>query len=156
MLTYVGLDPMRYRTSTGGDERVFSGLDSQISDAERFKDASPFRVRCRHCQGQLTFLPINASEVSQSYSLQSQFSSMITWRQIFCFLLAQPVLRVPKPLLVVVSKHNSKFRFENISQNSMKDGLSVMTQLAITVRGWWAFTVADVFVQVAKDMLHSR
>ena len=69
---------MRYRTSTGGgDERVFSGLDSQISDAERFRDASPFRVRCRHCQGQLNFLPIHTPEVSQSSSLQSQFSLMI-------------------------------------------------------------------------------
>jgi len=136
MLIYIGLDPMRYRTSTGGgDERVFSGLDSQISDAERFKDASPFRVRCRHCQGQLNFLPINAPEVSQFNSLQSQFSPMMFRRQIFCFLLAQPVLHVPKLLLVVVSKHNSKFRSENILQNSTKDGLSVMIQLAITVRG---------------------
>ncbi|KIM44768.1 hypothetical protein M413DRAFT_442728 [Hebeloma cylindrosporum] len=60
----LGLDPMRYRTSTGGDERVFSGLDSQTSDAERFKDATPFRVRCRHCQGQLNFVPINSSEAN--------------------------------------------------------------------------------------------
>jgi len=65
---------MRYRTSAGGDERMFSRFDSQISDAERFRDATPFRVRCRHCQGQLNFLPINDSEVSQSHFLHSQFS----------------------------------------------------------------------------------
>ncbi|KAF8966275.1 DNA polymerase alpha catalytic subunit [Flammula alnicola] len=60
----LGLDPMRYRTSTGGDERMFSGLDSQISDAERFRDAVPFFVRCRHCQGRLNFLPLNHPEAN--------------------------------------------------------------------------------------------
>ncbi|KAF8954173.1 hypothetical protein BDZ97DRAFT_1979363 [Flammula alnicola] len=58
----LGLDPMRYRTSTG-DERMFSGLDSQISDAERFRDAVPFFVRRRHCQGRLNFLPLDHPEV---------------------------------------------------------------------------------------------
>ncbi|KAF8954162.1 hypothetical protein BDZ97DRAFT_1766526 [Flammula alnicola] len=57
----LGLDPMRYRTSTG-DERMFSGLDSQISDAERFRDAVPFFVRRRHCQGRLNFLPLDHPE----------------------------------------------------------------------------------------------
>ena len=59
----VGLDPMRFKTSTAGEERVFSGLDSQISDAERFRDAAPFLVRCRHCQGRLSFFPLNSPEV---------------------------------------------------------------------------------------------
>ncbi|KAF8813033.1 DNA polymerase alpha catalytic subunit [Phlegmacium glaucopus] len=59
----LGLDPTRFRTSIGGNERTFSGLDAQISDAERFRDATPFHVRCRHCQGQLPFV-INEPETS--------------------------------------------------------------------------------------------
>ena len=61
---FVGLDPTRYRTSSGADERTFSALDAQISDVERFRDATPFCVRCRHCQGQLAF-SISELEVSR-------------------------------------------------------------------------------------------
>ena len=64
--SFLGLDPTRFRTSSGSDERTFSALDAQISDAERFRDATPFRVRCRHCQGQLAF-SISEPEVSQCY-----------------------------------------------------------------------------------------
>ncbi|KAH9479795.1 DNA polymerase alpha catalytic subunit [Psilocybe cubensis] len=60
----LGLDPMRYRTSTGVEERVFSGLDSQMSDAERFRDALPFIIRCRHCQVKVPFLPLNDPEAN--------------------------------------------------------------------------------------------
>jgi len=53
-----GLDASRYRSVAGGDEHdggsgaapTFMALDSQMSDADRFKDAIPFRVRCKHCQ----------------------------------------------------------------------------------------------------------
>ncbi|KDR67668.1 hypothetical protein GALMADRAFT_146949 [Galerina marginata CBS 339.88] len=55
----LGLDPMRYRSAVGGDEKIFSALDSQISDAERFRDALPLLIRCRHCQARLPFLPLN-------------------------------------------------------------------------------------------------
>ncbi|KAF8964941.1 hypothetical protein BDZ97DRAFT_1918642 [Flammula alnicola] len=81
----LGLDPMRYRTSTG-DERMFSGLDSQISDAERFRDAVPFFVRRRHCQGRLNFLPLDHPEFfrqtfypacSKTISLQTQLEAQI-------------------------------------------------------------------------------
>ncbi|PPQ85267.1 hypothetical protein CVT25_010040 [Psilocybe cyanescens] len=59
----LGLDPMRYRTAVGGvEDRAFSGLDSQMSDAERFRDAAPFIIRCRHCQVKLPFLPLNDPE----------------------------------------------------------------------------------------------
>ena len=61
---FLGLDPTRFRTSSGADERTFSALDSQISDVERFRDATPFRVRCRHCQGQLAF-SLSEPEVSR-------------------------------------------------------------------------------------------
>lgn len=58
---------MRFKTSTAGDERVFSGLDSQISDTERFRDATPFFVKCRHCQGCLSFSPLSAPEVCPAF-----------------------------------------------------------------------------------------
>ncbi|KAJ2926264.1 hypothetical protein H1R20_g10824, partial [Candolleomyces eurysporus] len=48
----LGLDPNRYRTITASDEKVFYALDSQMSDAMRFKDAAPLRIRCKWCQTQ--------------------------------------------------------------------------------------------------------
>ncbi|TFY64658.1 hypothetical protein EVJ58_g2476 [Rhodofomes roseus] len=56
----LGLDATRYRVSTTGEseERHFSTLDSLMSDAERYKDAEPFVVRCRTCQGHVAFEPI--------------------------------------------------------------------------------------------------
>jgi DNA polymerase alpha subunit A len=54
---------MRYRTTVAGEEREFSGLDSQISDSERFRDSMPVLIRCRHCQGRFAFLPLNDPEV---------------------------------------------------------------------------------------------
>ena len=63
LIVGTGLDPMRYRMSIAGDERTFSALDSQITDSERFRDATPFLVRCRHCQVRMPFLPINDPEV---------------------------------------------------------------------------------------------
>ena len=64
--SFLGLDPTRFRTSSGPDEHTFSALDAQISDAEKFRDATPFRVRCRHCQGQLAF-SLSELEVSPYY-----------------------------------------------------------------------------------------
>ncbi|KAK2465466.1 hypothetical protein APHAL10511_002358 [Amanita phalloides] len=57
----LGLDPQRYRNSTsaGSNELIFATFDSQISDAERFKDAAPLILRCRSCQGELGFAPIH-------------------------------------------------------------------------------------------------
>ncbi|KAF5362489.1 hypothetical protein D9756_002711 [Leucocoprinus leucothites] len=62
----LGLDPMRFRSSSGGgsDERAFIPLDSQLSDLERFKDALPLLLHCRSCKGQLSFSPINEREHS--------------------------------------------------------------------------------------------
>ncbi|KIK93692.1 hypothetical protein PAXRUDRAFT_12489 [Paxillus rubicundulus Ve08.2h10] len=61
----LGLDPSRYRAS-GGTEAgsTFSTLDSQVSDAERFCNSEPFLVRCRGCQGQMSFSPIWERESS--------------------------------------------------------------------------------------------
>uniref|UniRef100_A0A0W0GE71 DNA-directed DNA polymerase n=1 Tax=Moniliophthora roreri TaxID=221103 RepID=A0A0W0GE71_MONRR len=56
----LGLDPNRYRstTSTSAEERAFFSMDSRLSDAQRYKDADPFLVRCRSCNGQWSFAPI--------------------------------------------------------------------------------------------------
>lgn len=63
-----GLDPGLYRNLGGGvEEKSFSALDSQMSDTERFKDASPFLVRCRQCQGEVAFAPLNDRQVRAVY-----------------------------------------------------------------------------------------
>jgi DNA polymerase alpha subunit A len=56
---------MRFRNTTSGgpDERAFIPLDSQLSDHERFKDASPFLLQCRGCKGLLSFAPLHDREV---------------------------------------------------------------------------------------------
>ncbi|PCH44462.1 hypothetical protein WOLCODRAFT_105176 [Wolfiporia cocos MD-104 SS10] len=62
----LGLDASRYRSSAAGEseERHFGTLDSLMSDAERYKDADPFVVRCRSCHGQVAFDPINQRNTS--------------------------------------------------------------------------------------------
>lgn len=46
-----GLDSSRFQQQSiaAETEREFSTLDSQISDAERFRDVEPLRLKCRHC-----------------------------------------------------------------------------------------------------------
>ncbi|KAI0321598.1 hypothetical protein OF83DRAFT_251189 [Amylostereum chailletii] len=53
----LGLDPGRYRTIVAGEteERAFGTLDSQVSDAERYREADPFMVRCRSCDTHTAF-----------------------------------------------------------------------------------------------------
>ncbi|SJL03302.1 related to POL1-DNA-directed DNA polymerase alpha, 180 KD subunit [Armillaria ostoyae] len=63
----LGLDPSRYRTaisSSFSEEHAFASLDSRTSDTERFKDATPFIVRCPACRGELAFAPLNDRESS--------------------------------------------------------------------------------------------
>jgi hypothetical protein len=61
-----GLDPQRYRSSIAGNEveREFQTLESQISDAERFRDATPLTIRCRRCQVESALGGLNSNEVS--------------------------------------------------------------------------------------------
>ena len=76
---HAGLDASRYRVSTGdSEERLFSTLDSLMSDAERYKDAEPFIVRCRSCQGQVAFEPISDREVRACPTIRSISSQLIT------------------------------------------------------------------------------
>ncbi|KAF8920856.1 hypothetical protein CPB85DRAFT_1372860 [Mucidula mucida] len=65
----LGLDPARYRVtaaSSFSEERAFSSLDSQISDAERFKEATPFVVTCRKCSHLNTFSAINERKCTKA------------------------------------------------------------------------------------------
>ncbi|KAH6916400.1 DNA polymerase alpha catalytic subunit [Coprinopsis sp. MPI-PUGE-AT-0042] len=55
----LGLDPNRYRTLTTSDEKLFLSLDSQMSDAERFRESEPFNVRCKSCQSVTDFKPLH-------------------------------------------------------------------------------------------------
>ena len=53
----LGLDPSRYSTQTGAEvtEKQFFTFESQISDKERFKDASPLPLRCPECESSFSF-----------------------------------------------------------------------------------------------------
>ncbi|KAF7320311.1 DNA polymerase [Mycena kentingensis (nom. inval.)] len=57
----LGLDPLRYRTSSSSgaaEEHNFLSLDARITDSERFKDAAPFTVRCRQCKVESEWAPV--------------------------------------------------------------------------------------------------
>ncbi|KAF9482567.1 DNA polymerase alpha catalytic subunit [Pholiota conissans] len=60
----LGLDPLRYRSSIVENEREFAALDSQIPDSEKFRDALPFLVRCRHCQVRLNFFSLDSPDAN--------------------------------------------------------------------------------------------
>lgn len=55
----LGLDPGRYRsTVTEAEDRRFSTLESRLPESERYKDATPFVVRCRECECSVAFAPV--------------------------------------------------------------------------------------------------
>ncbi|KAI0077749.1 DNA polymerase alpha catalytic subunit [Panus rudis PR-1116 ss-1] len=62
----LGLDPNRYRSVAAGEseERYFAGLDSLLPESERYREAEPFLVRCRSCQGEVAFAPIGDRDSS--------------------------------------------------------------------------------------------
>ncbi|KWU44823.1 hypothetical protein RHOSPDRAFT_17356 [Rhodotorula sp. JG-1b] len=52
----LGLDAMRFKSSSlDVPEREFKTLQSQVSDAQRFADTEPFRIRCRTCGAESVF-----------------------------------------------------------------------------------------------------
>jgi len=59
-----GLDPQRYKTSNGPEERDFSMLDLLISNKEQLQDPFPFVVWCRYCSVHMPFTPIPERSVS--------------------------------------------------------------------------------------------
>lgn len=74
LIVLPGLDTTRYQqiSAGGGDvEREFHTLESQISDADRFRDAEPLRVACRHCRTETTFsgMSDNADRIIRSIGL---------------------------------------------------------------------------------------
>ncbi|WOO77500.1 DNA polymerase alpha catalytic subunit [Vanrija pseudolonga] len=57
----LGLDPSRYASSNNEvQERAFFTFESQITDKERFKEASPLTLRCASCEGTFTFEGVQA------------------------------------------------------------------------------------------------
>ena len=60
-----GLDPERYRsTATEAEDRRFNTLESRLPESERYKDATPFVVRCRACESSVAFAPVTNRAVS--------------------------------------------------------------------------------------------
>ena len=57
----VGLDPARFRnySTAEGEELNVTTLDSQIPESERYNDADPLKIRCRHCKTETNFHPIH-------------------------------------------------------------------------------------------------
>lgn len=74
-----GLDPGRYKSTTiaEADERRFSALDSQLPDSERYKDATPFVVRCRACECSVGFVPV-ANRAVRTVPTLNQCSWILT------------------------------------------------------------------------------
>ncbi|CCA69546.1 related to POL1-DNA-directed DNA polymerase alpha, 180 KD subunit [Serendipita indica DSM 11827] len=61
----LGLDPSRYHahsTGGGGEDRAFEALDSQKSDAQRFKSCDPFIVTCRKCKSARAWHPPSSED----------------------------------------------------------------------------------------------
>ncbi|CAH7685382.1 DNA polymerase alpha subunit A [Phakopsora pachyrhizi] len=101
----LGLDPSRFQSNASvaldvGKE--FHTLDSQTPDAERFKEATPFSVRCRHC-----------SETTEFRGLQADTIEMISTRGLCCpNLMCRMLLGLPSlvaQLEVQIRSHISKY-----------------------------------------------
>lgn len=56
----IGLDPARFRSysTAEGEELNITTLDSQIPESERYNDADPLKILCRHCKTETNFAPI--------------------------------------------------------------------------------------------------
>jgi len=64
-LCEIGLDPARFRSysTAEGEELNITTLDSQIPESERYNDADPLKIRCRHCETETDFVPIHDRQV---------------------------------------------------------------------------------------------
>jgi hypothetical protein len=74
----VGLDASNYKSSIDVPEKEFKTLQSQISDAQRFADASPFTVRCRSCGSLTAFEPPSEKHVSHLSKAHFSFLPRLT------------------------------------------------------------------------------
>jgi DNA polymerase alpha subunit A len=70
----LGLDAKKYTQHVEGtqleEERLLS-LDSQLTDAERFKDVEKFTPKCNHCHQPFEFTGL--VRMTENFSLESQF-----------------------------------------------------------------------------------
>ena len=74
-----GLDPGRYRSIvTESEDRRFSALESRIPESERYKEATPFVVRCRGCESRVAFVPVTNRAVSRSCDQDQRFRVFTT------------------------------------------------------------------------------
>ena len=75
----VGLDPARFRTfsTAEGEELNVTTFDSQIPESERYNDADPLKIRCRHCKTETNFHPIHDRPV-RFYSIDVILVSPLT------------------------------------------------------------------------------
>lgn len=66
----LGLDVTRYKATTADlPEREFRTLQSQISDAERFKDVESLKFRCKTCHSTSVFDGLDKNSVRTACSL---------------------------------------------------------------------------------------
>jgi hypothetical protein len=61
----IGLDPARFRSYSTADaeELNVTTLDSQIPEGERYNNADPLKILCRHCETETDFVPIHDRQV---------------------------------------------------------------------------------------------
>jgi len=52
-------------------------LDSQIPESERYNDADPLKIRCRHCKTETDFVPIHDRQVRCDIS-NTVWASLLT------------------------------------------------------------------------------
>ena len=61
----IGLDPARFRSYSAaeGEDLSITTLDSQIPESQRYNNADPLKIRCRHCKTETDFVPIYDRQV---------------------------------------------------------------------------------------------
>ena len=92
-------------TAAETDERPFGTLESQIPDAERFKECIPFSVRCRNCKASFAFSSLVAVVESETkVSLLTRTSIQLLTRK------SRPRYVAPMVLSALVARQNSAFR----------------------------------------------
>lgn len=65
----IGLDALKHRGAIEAPEREFKTLESQLTDAQRFKDCKSFALVCRDCKTEHTLRNISEKSVCAIVSL---------------------------------------------------------------------------------------
>ncbi|KAG7093423.1 hypothetical protein E1B28_007104 [Marasmius oreades] len=129
----LGLNPDRYRVaaSSSAENTGFASLDSQLSDAERYKDAEPFFTICRNCKGQWAYAPLNDREVRLFVSLTAVIVITLC-RNAVCVQMADSVLDARVPCSWEACKRSWKLKSENTLPSFTNAGPSVVIRYAVT------------------------